>query len=85
MTNRNNTVLYTGMTNDLQRRVYEHKNKLIKGFSSRYNTDKLVYFEVCEDAENTIMREKQIKGWTRKKKEELIVSMNPEWNDLSQE
>ena len=85
MTNRHTKVLYTGMTNDLERRVYEHKNKLIKGFSSRYNTDKLVYYDICEDIENTIRREKQIKGWLRKRKESLIESINPEWKDLSEE
>ena len=84
VTNQHNKVLYTGFTNDLERRVYEHKNKLIKGFTSRYNIDKLVYFDICEDAENTIQREKQIKGWSRKKKESLIESINPEWKDLSE-
>ena len=85
MTNQHNKVLYTGMTNDLERRVYEHKNKLIKGFTSRYNIDKLVYYEICQDIENTIKREKQIKGWIKKKKETLIESANPEWRDLSEE
>ena len=85
MTNKHNRVLYTGVTNNLVRRVYEHKNKLVKGFSSRYNTDKLVYYDICLDAENTIHREKQIKGWIRKKKEFLIESINPEWRDLSEE
>ena len=85
MTNQYNKVLYTGMTNNLERRVYEHKNKLIKGFTSRYNIDKLVYYETCQDIENTILREKQIKGWLRKRKEALIESVNPEWRDLSED
>ena len=85
MTNQHNEVLYTGMTNDLERRVYEHKNKLIKGFTSRYNIDKLVYYDICQNVENAIQREKQIKGWIRKKKESLIESINPEWRDLSEE
>ena len=73
------------MTNNLERRVYEHKNKLIKGFTSRYNVDKLVYYDICEDAESTIQREKQIKGWKRNRKESLIESINPGWKDLSEE
>ncbi|MFC1946794.1 GIY-YIG nuclease family protein [Chloroflexota bacterium] len=85
ITNEHNTVLYTGVTNDLERRIYEHKNKLVKGFTSRYNTDKLVYYEICEDIENAILREKQIKGWLRKRKNCLIELINPEWKDLSEE
>lgn len=84
MTNPGNTVLYTGITNDLLRRVYEHKVKQIKGFTARYNAIKLVYYEVFEDAENAISREKQIKGGSRQKKIELINSMNKEWRDLYQ-
>ncbi|NMB26931.1 MAG: GIY-YIG nuclease family protein [Tissierellia bacterium] len=83
MTNWNNKVLYTGVTNNLERRVYEHKNKLIKGFTAKYNINKLVYFEYTSDVNSAIAREKQIKGWTRQKKNELIQSINPEWKDLS--
>jgi len=83
MTNKYNTVLYTGITNNIQRRVYEHKNKSIKGFTSKYNITKLVYYEDYEDVNAAICREKQIKGWTRKKKDELINKLNPDWKDLS--
>jgi putative endonuclease len=83
MTNKGNRVLYTGVTNDLQRRVYEHKNKLVKGFTKKYNVIKLVFYEVCNEIESAILREKQIKGWLRAKKIALIESMNPEWRDLS--
>jgi putative endonuclease len=85
ITNKSNRVLYTGVTNDLRKRIYEHKNKLVKGFTSRYNVEKLVYYDICEDIEIAILREKQIKGWLRRKKVALIGSMNPEWNDLSEE
>jgi len=83
--NKNNTVVYTGVTNNLARRIYEHKNKLNRGFTSRYNVDKLVYFEHFVDINYAIAREKQIKAGSRKKKEELICSMNPEWKDLYDE
>ncbi len=83
MTNWNNRVLYTGITNDIERRVYEHKNKLIKGFTSKYNINKLVYFDYTSDVKSAIEKEKQIKGWRRQKKKELIQSKNPEWKDLS--
>jgi len=82
MTNKNNTVLYTGVTNNLKRRVYEHKAKLVEGFTKRYNIDKLVYYEIFEDSYNAIAREKQIKGGSRQKKIDLIKSMNKEWKDL---
>ena len=85
ITNKTNRVLYTGVTNNLKRRVYEHKNKLVKGFTSKYNVSKLVFYDVCEDIESAILREKQIKGWLRKKKIALIESMHPEWRDLSLE
>jgi len=85
MTNEGNRVLYTGVTNDLQRRVYEHKNKLVKGFTKKYNVVKLIFYEVCDEIESAILREKQIKGWLRAKKIALIESMNPEWRDLSLE
>ena len=84
MTN-NSKTLYTGVTNNLNRRVYEHKNKLIRGFTFKYNITKLVYFEIFNDINQAIAREKQIKGWLRSKKINLIESVNPEWNDLSQE
>ncbi len=82
MTNKKNAVIYTGVTNDLIRRVYEHKEKLVKSFTSRYNINKLVYYEVFRDVGCAIIREKQIKGGSRAKKIELINSMNLEWNDL---
>jgi putative endonuclease len=82
MTNLRNTVLYTGVTNDLIRRVYEHKQKLVAGFTKKYNIVKLVYYEVFQDVENAISREKQIKAGSRKKKILLINSVNREWHDL---
>ena len=85
MTNQRNTVIYTGVTNGLKRRVYEHKEKLAKGFTRKYNITKLVYYEVFEDVENAILREKQIKGGSRRKKLELVNSMNKEWLDLYEE
>jgi putative endonuclease len=83
LTNSLSTVLYTGVTNDLERRVYEHKHKLIPGFTSKYNVNKLVYFEEGKDVSAAIAREKEIKGWRRSKKAELIATMNPQWRDLS--
>jgi len=82
MTNKHNTTLYTGVTNDLKRRVFEHKEHLLKGFTDRYNVEKLVYFEVTSDINAAILREKQIKNVSREKKIKLIVSINPEWRDL---
>jgi putative endonuclease len=84
MTNRSKT-LYTGVTNDLERRVYGHKNKLIPGFTSKYNITQLVYYEETPDVREAIFREKQIKGWLRAKKIALIESVNPEWRDLSED
>jgi putative endonuclease len=84
MTNRSRT-LYTGVTNDLQRRVFEHKNKEVSGFTSRYNINKLVYFENSSSPYEAIKREKQIKGWLRAKKIALIESVNPNWLDLSED
>jgi putative endonuclease len=75
-------VLYTGVTNDLRRRVYEHKQKLADGFTMKYNVTKLVYYEVFGDPESAITREKQIKAGSRRRKTELVKSMNPEWLDL---
>jgi len=82
MTNKSRT-LYTGVTNDLERRVYEHKQKLVPGFTTKYNITRLVYFEVTQDVQAAIVREKQIKGWLRRRKIALIESVNPEWKDLS--
>ncbi len=82
MTNIINTVLYTGVTNDLQRRIIEHKTGTVEGFSKRYNLCKLVYYEATENVESAITREKQIKGWLRKRKEALIVDSNKGWRDL---
>jgi putative endonuclease len=83
MTNRSKT-LYTGVTNDLMRRVYEHKNKMIEGFTKKYNITKLVYYEETNDIQVAISREKQIKGCLRGKKIALIESLNPKWNDLNE-
>ncbi|HLI34070.1 MAG TPA: GIY-YIG nuclease family protein [Terriglobia bacterium] len=76
--------LYTGVTHNLERRVFEHRHKLIPGFTSQYNLDRLVYFEAFGDVRAAIQREKQIKGWLRAKKVALIVSQNPTWKDLSE-
>lgn len=83
MTNIRHSSLYIGVTNDLYRRVYEHKNKLTRGFSSRYNTTMLMHYETTEDVYSAIAREKQLKGWTRRKKDDLINLANPRWADLS--
>jgi putative endonuclease len=82
MTNQYNAVLYTGVTSDLKKRVYQHKEKLIDGFTKRYNIVKLVYYEVYNDPENAILREKQLKSGTRRKKIDLINTLNMEWTDL---
>ena len=84
MTNRSRT-LYTGVTNNLERRVYEHKHKLVPGFTQKYNITMLVYYEETPDVHVAIAREKQIKGWLRSKKIALIESLNPNWEDLSTE
>ena len=82
MTNRYQNVLYTGVTNDLIRRVYEHRNHLLKdSFTARYHVDKLVYFEITEDVNSAIAREKQIKSWNRARKDALVNSQNPTWED----
>lgn len=83
LTNWNNKVMYVGVTNNLERRLYEHKNNLADGFTKKYNIHKLVYFEDTSDIKVAIEREKQIKGWTRAKKNVLVESDNPEWHDLS--
>jgi len=85
MTNKNNSVLYTGVTNDLVRRVFEHKEKLLEGFTKKYNCSKWVWYEQYQEAINAISREKQIKGGSRKKKEDLITQINPQWEDLYEE
>ncbi|MBX7234858.1 MAG: GIY-YIG nuclease family protein [Caldilineales bacterium] len=82
MTNRSRT-LYIGMTNDLERRVSQHKSKLIPGFTSKYNITQLVYYEATNDVHEAIAREKQLKGWLRSRKIALIESANPTWKDLS--
>ena len=84
MANKWDRVLYTGITNDLARRVYEHKNNIIKGFTKKYCVHKLVYFEVYDDVLDAIQKEKQIKAGSRRKKEELVQKMNPWWEDLSE-
>ncbi len=82
ITNTRNTVLYTGVTSDLKKRVYEHKSKLVSGFTKKYNIIKLVYYEIFNDIYNAILREKQIKGGSRQKKINLINKMNSNWQDL---
>ena len=82
LTNGQNGTLYIGVTNDLVKRVYLHKNKMIKGFTSKYNVDKLVYYESTTDVNAAIQREKQLKRWNREWKLELIEKSNPEWKDL---
>jgi putative endonuclease len=84
MTNCSKTI-YTGITNDLARRVYEHKNKLVKGFTKNYNINILVYYESTSDVFSAIAREKEIKGWVRSRKVSLIESVNPDWKDLSKD
>jgi len=83
MSNKNNTVIYIGITSNLLKRVYQHKTKAYKGFTYKYNCDMLIYFEEFNDINQAISREKQLKAGNRKKKEDLINSLNPEWKDLS--
>ena len=85
MTNKINSTLYTGVTNDLKRRVFEHKNKLVEGFTKKYNIDKLVFYEAYDGIINAIAREKQIKGGPRAKKIKLVEEINSKWNDLYDE
>ena len=85
MTNKTNRVLYTGVTNDLKRRVYEHKGRLLQGFTNKYNVNKLIYYGASREIESAIAREKQIKGGSRAKKIRLIETINPEWKDLYDE
>lgn len=83
LTNKNRTTLYIGITNDLKRRLEEHRNKEIHGFTAQYNLNRLVYFETFSDPQSAIAREKQLKGWLRKKKIQIIEKQNPHWQDLS--
>ncbi len=85
LTNKQNKVLYIGITNNLKRRLWEHKNKFIEGFTSKYNVDKLVYYEVFFDPYNAITREKQLKNWHRDWKIKLINQFNPNWDDLGKD
>ncbi len=85
LANRSDKVLYTGVSNNLERRLYEHRSKFVKGFAEKYNVNKLVYFDSTNDVRAAIGREKQIKGWSRRKKNELIESINPNWRDLSED
>ncbi len=83
LTNWNNQVMYVGVTNDLKRRVYEHQQGLLEGFTRKYNVHKLVYFESCGEATDAISREKQIKRWSRTKKNALVESKNPNWEEIT--
>ena len=83
LTNWNDEVMYVGVTNDLRRRLYEHQHELAEGFTKRYHVHKLVWFEVTGDVTSAIAREKEIKGWTRSKKNDLVTRENPDWKDLS--
>ena len=85
LTNWNNKVIYVGVTNDLNRRLYEHKNKIVQGFTQKYNLNKLVYFEETNDIDAAITREKEIKKWRREKKDKLVNQLNPNWIDLSEQ
>ena len=82
LTNGYNSVIYTGVTSDLKRRIFQHQQKEVEGFSKRYNLTKLIYYEIADSIESAIVREKQIKGLLRKKKIALIESMNPSWRNL---
>ena len=85
LTNYNETTFYIGVTGDLQKRIWEHKNKVVEGFTKKYNVDRLVYYEVTEDVESALSREKQLKRWHRQWKINLIKEMNPEFKDLSEQ
>ena len=82
LANGNNKVMYIGVTSHLQRRINEHRNKIIKDFTEKYNTHKLVYFEETRSIKTALKREKQLKKWRRKKKDDLVTSINPQWKDL---
>ena len=85
LANNTNVALYLGVTNDLKKRVYQHKKQMVRGFAVRYSIGKLFYYEVFEDAENVILREKRLKGSPRARKNRLVESMNSEWQDLYNE
>ncbi len=85
LTNWNNKVMYVGVTNDLARRIYEHKSKVVPCFTEKYNVGKLVYFEETPDVQAALVREKEIKKWWREKKDALVISVNPERRDLSED
>ena len=85
LTNKGNTVFYIGVTNNIVKRIFEHKTGFIEGFTQKYSVHDLLYYEIYEDPENAILREKQIKGWSRKKKENLIIEFNPGQRDLYEE
>lgn len=82
LTNKSNSVMYIGVTNDIARRIYEHRNHMVAGFTDKYHVTKLVYVETVSDVRDAIQREKQLKGWTRAKKNALVESANPNWRDL---
>ncbi len=84
LTNKSNKVLYIGVTNDLERRIYEHKNKMVDGFTKKYNLTKLVYYEATTDVSSAIEREKQLKNWHKEWKMNLVKEFNPEWKDLGE-
>lgn len=84
LTNQNNKVMYVGVTNNLVRRVYEQTTKQVRGFTEKYNVDKLVYFQETSDVRAAITREREIKKWRREKKNQLVFSLNPDWKDLSE-
>ena len=85
LTNWNNQVMYVGVTNNLERRMYEHKEKIVKGFTEKYNVNKLVYYEETSDIVEALNREKEIKKWRRDKKNRLVENTNPLWHDLSED
>ena len=85
LANWNNKVMYVGISNNLERRIYEHKEKVVKGFTEKYNVNKLVYFEQTSDIVEALNREKEIKKWRREKKNRLVVNTNPLWRDLSED
>ncbi|MGG8497718.1 GIY-YIG nuclease family protein [Tenacibaculum sp. TC6] len=85
LTNKNNTVIYIGVTSNLKKRIYQHKIKFYKGFTSKYNCDKLIYFEEFDTIKEAVLREKQLKKGNRKRKENLIIEKNPLWEDLSED
>ncbi len=85
LTNKSNQVMYIGVTNDLYRRLYEHKNGLVEGFTKKYRVHKLVYFEQTNDIYSALAREKELKGWRRARKNALVETLNPQWSDLSEQ